>query len=176
MGRAASPEALAPRLRSRAPRNSGAMKRAAGFTLIEVVCALAIIALVAALVLPAIPRGTSRARLEAYALEVATLLTADRNAAIRRHAEVATVLDASGGAIHSGAGADRILLPRDVAFDALLASTCNGRKAGATIDFFPSGMSCGGTIQLRRGDIGFQVRVNWLTGGAEVVSLDTAAK
>jgi general secretion pathway protein H len=152
------------------------MKRAAGFTLIEVVCALAIIALLAALALPAIPRGTSHARLEAYALEVATLLTTDRNAAIRRRTEIATVLDSSGRAIRSGAGADRIQLPRDVAFDALLAQTCNGRKAGATIDFFPSGMSCGGTIELRRGDAGFQVRVNWLTGGAEVVSTDSAAK
>jgi general secretion pathway protein H len=152
------------------------MRRADGFTLVEVVCALAIIALIAALVLPAIPRATSHAGLEAYALEVATLLTADRNAAIRRRTEIATVLDASGRVIRSGAGADRIQLPRDVAFDALLAQTCNGRKAGATIDFFPSGMSCGGTIELRRGDAGFQVRVNWLTGGAEVVSVDSATK
>jgi general secretion pathway protein H len=152
------------------------MKREAGFTLVEVVCALAIIALLAALVLPAIPRATSRARLEAYALEAATLLSADRNAAIRRRSEVATVLDAGARSIHSGAGADRIQLPSDVAFDALLAQTCNGRKAGATIEFFPNGMSCGGTIELRRGDAGFQVRVNWLTGGAEVVSVDAAAK
>jgi len=62
------------------------------------------------------------------------------------------------------------------ALDALLAKTCNGRTAGATIVFFPGGMSCGGTIDLRRGDVGFQIRVNWLTGGNEVVSLDTAAK
>jgi general secretion pathway protein H len=152
------------------------MKRSAGFTLIEVVCALAIIALLAGLILPAVPRATSPTRLEAYALEVATLLTADRNAAIRRRTEIATVLDSSGRAIRSGAGADRIQLPRDVAFDALLAETCDGRRAGATIAFFPSGMSCGGTIQLRRGDVGFQVRVNWLTGGAEIVSMDAAAK
>ena len=33
----------------------------AGFTLIEVVCVLAIVGLLAALVLPAIPRGTSQA-------------------------------------------------------------------------------------------------------------------
>jgi general secretion pathway protein H len=150
------------------------MRRAAGFTLIEVVCVLAIIALLAALVLPAIPRATPNARLEAYALEVAALLTADRNASIRRHLEVVTALDASAGAIRSGAGAGRIQLPRDVAFDALLADTCEGRKVGATIVFFPSGMSCGGTIQLRRGSVGFQVRVNWLTGGAEVVSSDSA--
>jgi general secretion pathway protein H len=152
------------------------MRRAAGFTLIEVVCVLAIIALLASLVLPAIPRATSHAQLEAYALQVASLLTADRTAAIRRRAEIATALDARSGVIRSGAGAGRIQLPRDVAFDALLAQTCNGRSAGATIAFFPSGMSCGGTVQLRRGNIGYQVRVNWLTGGAEVVSLDAAAK
>ena len=152
------------------------MRRAAGFTLIEVVCVLAIIALLAGLILPAIPRATSKSRLEAYALEVAALLSADRNAAIRRHVEIATALDAAGGAIRSGAGADRIQLPRDVGFDALLADTCAGRKAGATIVFFPSGMSCGGTIQLRRGGVGFQVRVNWLTGGAEIVSSDAASK
>lgn len=151
------------------------MRSAAGFTLIEVVCALAIFALIAALVLPAIPRATSHARLEAYATEVAALLIADRDAAIRRRTEIATALDAGARDIRSGADADHIQLPRDVAFDALLPETCSGKKAGATIQFFPSGMSCGGTIQLRRGSVGYQVRVNWLTGGVEVVSSDSAA-
>jgi general secretion pathway protein H len=48
----------------------------AGFTLIEVVCVLAIIGLLAALVLPAIPRGTSQERLAGYAVEVAALVRA----------------------------------------------------------------------------------------------------
>jgi general secretion pathway protein H len=30
-------------------------------------------------------------------------------------------------------------------------------------------MSCGGTIALTRLGTGYQVRVNWLTGGVEVV-------
>jgi general secretion pathway protein H len=101
---------------------------------------------------------------------------ADHTAAIRRRAEIATALDSQARTIRSGASADRINLPRDVDLDALLAATCNGGKAGATIRFFPSGMSCGGTIQLRRGVAGFQIRVNWLTGGAEVVSIDSAAR
>ena len=47
-----------------------------GFTLLEMVCVLAIIALLAAVLLPFIPRQTSRARLQAYALQTATLLKA----------------------------------------------------------------------------------------------------
>jgi general secretion pathway protein H len=152
------------------------MRGQAGFTLLEVVCVLAIVALLAALILPAIPRGTSRARLESYAVEAAAILTADRNAAIRRHVRTATWLDASARTIRSGASARVLQLPRDVAFDALLAKQCDGRAAGATIDFFPAGASCGGTIGLARLGVGFQVRVNWLTGGIEVVSLDSAAK
>jgi general secretion pathway protein H len=62
-----------------------------------------------------------------------------------------------------------VVLPRDVGFDAVLATRCNQRAAGRTIDFFPSGMSCGGTIALSRPGGGFQVRVNWLTGGVEIV-------
>ena len=55
-----------------------------GFTLLEMVCVLAIIALLTAVLLPFIPRETSRSRLQAYALQAATLLKADRNAAIIR--------------------------------------------------------------------------------------------
>ncbi len=55
-----------------------------GFTLLEMVCVLAIIALLAAVLLPFIPHQTSRSRLQAYALQTATLLKADRNAAIER--------------------------------------------------------------------------------------------
>ncbi len=48
------------------------------------VCVLALIAMLAAVLLPFIPLETSRSRLQAYALQTATLLKADRNAAIRR--------------------------------------------------------------------------------------------
>ena len=143
-----------------------------GFTLIEVVCVLAIIALLAAILLPEIPRGTSRSRLEAYALEIATVLTADRNAAIRHRGAVATEIDAIGRSVKSGASARTILVPTDVQFDAALASRCNQREAGSMIVFFASGMSCGGVIALTRLGVGYQIRVNWLTGGVEIVPLN----
>ena len=142
----------------------------AGFTLIEVVCVLAIVALLAALVLPAIPRGTSQARLAGYAVEVAALLKGDRNAAIRNRAQVATSLDAERRIVISGATASIVEIPPDVTFEALLAQRCGDRRVGATIDFFPSGASCGGVIAIARQGVGYQIRVNWLTGGVEVVA------
>jgi general secretion pathway protein H len=133
------------------------------------VCVLAIIAILAAILLPAIPRGTSRTRLEAYAIEVATLLRADRDAAMWRRRQVATEIDALGRSVRSGENGRVVRVPDDVHFEALLAVRCNQRAVGRTIDFFGSGMSCGGTIRLTRQGLGYDVRVNWLTGGVEVV-------
>lgn len=161
--------------RVRRPTSSAgrAERRAAeaGFTLLEVVCVVAIIALLAAVILPAIPRGTSYARLEAYAIETATLLKQDRYAAMRRRTRVATEISAVARTFRSGVTGRAVLLPNDIAVEALLAKRCDQRAAGRTIDFFASGRSCGGTIELTRLGKGFQIRVNWLTGGVELVPI-----
>jgi general secretion pathway protein H len=141
-----------------------------GFTLLEMVCVIALVAMIAAVLLPFVPRQTSRARLQAYALETATLLKDDRNAAIRRGADVSTLVDASTRAIRSGASAYTIRIPDDVRVDALLPQTCRQRAALSTISFFADGMSCGGTIALTRLDSSYEIRVNWLTGRIEIVS------
>jgi general secretion pathway protein H len=140
-----------------------------GFALIEILCVLAVIGLLAAIILPAIPRATSRAKLESYAVETAALLKADRTAALRRRVQVTTQVDAASRSIRSGITGRIIRFPADVALDAYLASRCADRNAGRSIDFFPSGMSCGGTIALARPGFGYEVRVNWLTGGVEIV-------
>lgn len=145
-----------------------------GFTLLEMVCVLALIAMMAAVLLPFIPRQTSRSRLQAYALQAAAMLKEDRNAAIRRGTGVATLVDAGGRLIQSGATADMIRIPADVHFEALLPRTCNRRESLSTISFFASGMSCGGAIALTRLDVGYEVRVNWFTGRVEIVSRNAA--
>jgi general secretion pathway protein H len=144
----------------------------AGFTLIEMVCVLAIVALLAGILLPRLPGTTSRPRLEAYAIEVATLLKADRNAALWHHGSVAAAVDARGRSVRSGSSAHVVQVPDDVEFSALLPERCNGKPSFSAISFFATGMSCGGAIRLTRFGSGFEVRVNWLTGGVEIVPHD----
>jgi general secretion pathway protein H len=150
---------------ARTERDSGEQ----GFALIEMLCVLAIIGLLAAIILPAIPRATTRAKLESYAVQTAALLKADRNAALRRQVQVTTQIDAETRSIRSGVTGRVIRLPSDVSLDAMLALRCADQNAGRSIDFFPSGMSCGGVIALARPGMGFEVRVNWLTGGVDIV-------
>jgi general secretion pathway protein H len=145
-----------------------------GFTLLEMVCIIAIIAMMAAVLLPNIPHNTSRPRLEAYAVETASLLKSDRTAAIRQRAPVATQVDAGARSLRSGSTGQILRLPDDVVFEALLPSRCNGRPALSAISFFPNGISCGGTVTLSRLGTRYEIRVNWLTGGIEIVSTTTS--
>lgn len=145
-----------------------------GFALIELLCVLAIIGLLAAILLPNLPKATSRVKLEGFAVAVATLLKEDRNAAVARQARVTTHVEASTHSIKSGASGRTLRIPSDVVMEATLASRCANRSMGNSIDFFPSGVSCGGTVFLSRPGTGLEIRVNWYTGIIEIVPRKSA--
>jgi general secretion pathway protein H len=139
-----------------------------GFTVLEIVCVLAIFSLVAAIALPFVSRGTSGAKLKAYATSAAATFKADRNAAVRRQVVIATEVEYAKRMIRSGATGRTLQLPDDMTVDILLPGRCSNFGAPSAIIFFPSGMSCGGVLTLSHDGLGFEVRVNWLTGGIEI--------
>jgi general secretion pathway protein H len=61
-----------------------------------------------------------------------------------------------------------VRVPNDVEIDTLLTARCMRTSSGSAIRFFSSGMSCGGVIALTRAGVGYEIRVNWLTGGVEI--------
>ncbi|HEX2254400.1 MAG TPA: GspH/FimT family pseudopilin, partial [Thermoanaerobaculia bacterium] len=98
----------------RCPRRSRRRRRA-GFTLLELIVSLAILAVVTAVALPAVLGTTARLRLRSAAGEVATALRAARLHAVRHATHVAVRLETGGP------GAVRWMLYRDGDGDGVLS-------------------------------------------------------
>jgi general secretion pathway protein H len=146
------------------PRN---LDREAGFSLIEVVAVMAIIALVAGLAVVFAP-GTGRPQLKAVALETAALFRRERLGAILTGHNRQVSLDGERR-LFVGDGGDVVAIPRDVAVNVLgVDEQWSGRQA--VVGFHPDGASSGTVLKLSRGGAAYEIRVNWYTGGVAVES------
>ena len=143
-------------------RNAGCE---AGFTLIEVIAVMLIIALVASLAVTKIP-GTGRGDLKALAMQTASLLRRERLGAILTGRDREVSLDGERRVLVGGAG-DVVALPRDVVLDILGADALwSGRLA--VVRFHPDGASTGAVLKLSREKAEYEIRVNWYTGGVAI--------
>jgi len=143
-------------------------KRKAGFTLIEMQAVMMIIALIAALVLTALP-GTGRAQVKALALQTAALFRRERLGAILGARTREVSIDGTQRLIIGDSG-DRVSIPRDVVVDVLaLDEVWRGRQA--VVRFLPDGASSGTVVRFSREGATYEVRVNWYTGGVLVAPL-----
>jgi general secretion pathway protein H len=144
------------------------IKRKAGFTLIEMQAVMMIIALIAALVLTALP-GTGRAQVKAIALQTAALFRRERLGAILTARTREVSIDGKERAL-IGDGGDRVAVPPDVIVDVLaLDQVWSGRQA--VVRFLPDGASSGTVVRFSREGASYEVRVNWYTGGVLVAPL-----
>lgn len=142
----------------------------AGVILLDAVLTLAIVGLVALLVMPSLPRGTTPSRQGAYAAQVAALMKDDRTAAARQGREIATRVDVSKRRISSGASNTSVTLPSDVTLDVVASNLCSDPYDGVAIRFAPDGRSCGAVVHIAKGGLDWRVRVNWLTGLVDIVA------
>ena len=139
--------------------------RRAGFTLIEVVAVMLIIAMVASLAVATIP-GTGRGRLKALALETAALLRRERLGAVMTGRERQVSIDGAQRVL-VGDGGDVVAVPRDVVLDVLgIDALWSGRQA--VVRFQPDGASTGAVLKLSREKAEYEIRVNWYTGGVAI--------
>lgn len=133
--------------------------------MIEVVCILAILSLVAAIVWPVWPAATSRPRLEHVALEMASLLKADRAAAIRGQTGVSTLI--GDRALLSGNSARRVGFPSDVVLRFSADGLCRSSNA---VRFDAAGQTCGRRLRLEGPSDRLDLVFNDVTGGIEIVA------
>jgi general secretion pathway protein H len=139
----------------------------AGFSLIEVVAVMLIIALLSGLAVAMMP-GTGRAQLKAAALKTAALLRRERLGAVLTGRNRVVSLDGESRQF-VGDGGDVVAIPGDVVVDVLgVDEQLAGRQT--VVRFHPDGASSGTVLRLSRQGTAYEIRVNWYTGGVAVES------
>jgi general secretion pathway protein H len=138
----------------------------AGFTLVELMVAFAIVALGAVIAVPFLSDPAPAARVRAAARELVASLREARSEAILRNREVVLTLDLETRSYQLSSAQRRRALPSDIEFSLVTAAIERRGDHVANIRFFPDGSSTGGQIRLSKSGQLYEVTVPWLTGRA----------
>jgi len=142
--------------------------RETGFTLIEVIVVLAVLAFALVLLVGYKPHWSSRLGLRGTAAELASGLRLARSEAILRNRPILFEIDLAGHQFRVDTGPVRRLPPQ---LSIALLTVSGERRDAATGDirFNPDGSSTGGRISIGDGRRSIAVGVDWLTGRVSVV-------
>lgn len=138
--------------------------KSAGFSLIETLVVLSIMALVSAAVLAAKPKTTA-ARVNAEARAITASLQLARSRARARNAEIVVGVDTQNGRL-GGVDAMR-QLPEGMEVSLTVAATERHGAVGG-VRFYPDGRSSGGEILLTYRGRRERIVVNWFTGDSRI--------
>jgi general secretion pathway protein H len=133
-----------------------------GFSLVEMLTALAIVALATALVMPLALRPSDALRLDAAAQDVVAALRLTRAAAIAHNTDAALTVDAERRTFQSPAVPSGSL-PTDIAVTLKIAEPERARSRGG-FRFFADGSSTGGDMVLALRGREAKICVDWLSG------------
>jgi general secretion pathway protein H len=139
-----------------------------GFTLIEVVVVLGVLALITALVLPMMSGTQSKADIQSSARDLAAGLRLTRNLAMTHGHTEAFVVDTTSGAFRAGSLAAPRRVSSGVSLVLVTATQELIDEHTGSIRFFADGSSTGGGIRLAKGNNRNQVLVDWLTGRVSI--------
>jgi general secretion pathway protein H len=148
-------------------------RRERGFALYELILALAILGMVAALVVPRIARAPGPVEIRVAAEQIAALLRSDRNMALRLRRPVMSQVSVEKGIVQAGASGGVVRVPRGIKIQFVQSSRVLASGANGFV-FFPDGRSSGGAITLTRETFSYRVSVNWLTASVRVARPETS--
>jgi prepilin-type N-terminal cleavage/methylation domain-containing protein len=132
-----------------------------GFTLLELIVSLLVIALAVGIVIPAVGRGTETLRGRSEVAAFSAMLRHARDQAITTRRGHAVVIDPAGRRARILATPDEVrqtrALPADLEIEAI-------PPQALTVRFDPNGVSSGGEFRLATKNIRYRVTVDPLTG------------
>jgi general secretion pathway protein H len=146
-------------------------RRTTGVTLIEVMVALTLAALLTAAAVPAVGRALDRARTNGSTRELVEALKTTRHEARASGVDALFTLDVATHIYRIAGDGDRVLPVLDGATLTLLtAESERSTQTAGAIRFFPDGSSTGGSITLTNRGRTQRVEIDWLTGHVRAVT------
>ena len=142
---------------------AGSSEAGAGYTIVELVVVLLILAAATSLALPRLEGFLPQIKLKQTAREVVLALREAQRQAIRSGSQTTVELDL-GHRLLRGPGSHA--LPLDPRFGLQLTSATDEESGAGRIDFFPDGTSTGGKLKLAYGQRRYAVTVDWALGRA----------
>jgi general secretion pathway protein H len=134
-----------------------------GFTLVEIIAVVALIALAVTLVAVSVGTGLEGARIRSASKDLAAALRYTRTQAIVHREPQVLLVDVEQRS-YQAPGRPRIALPAQLEVKLLTAAEELVADGVGGIRFFPDGSSTGGHVELIRDDARWRIDVNWLTG------------
>ena len=144
------------------------MRRARGFTLIEILAVVALIALAVTLVAVSVGDGLKGAKVRAASRDLVAALRYTRGQAIVKREQKTLSVDVEQRR-YRAPGRPWVELPKDMDMKLFTARSELEEEGVGRIRFFPDGASTGGHIDLVRGEATWRVDVNWLTGEIRMI-------
>jgi general secretion pathway protein H len=156
----------------RAGNRAGTSSAEAGFTLVELLAVMSIMAMLIVAVSSIYRSPSPRAEVKAAATLVAARMRDLRASAMTVGDERLAIIDVDGRALRFSDGRPPLQLSRKVALSVTGAESEASSATKAGVRFFPNGSSSGGTIQIQAEGQRYEVRVNWLTGRVSLAARD----
>ena len=140
-----------------------------GFTMMEILIVLAIMAIVAAFTIPMMGSGVSNTALKGAARELAAGLRFARSEAVAKRHETFVAIDLAGRRFKVADDPVEHTLPKGAELKLFTAQADIVNDTTGAIRFFPDGGSNGGRITVASGPRKFDIDVDWLTGRVAIL-------
>jgi general secretion pathway protein H len=148
--------------------HNNSMRDERGFTLLELLVGLGILAIALVVIAPLANRTRAGMELRSTAFDIASRMRNARAAAQTSNAEQALVIDVASRLLWTEGQSVGKPLPRRFGMSLDFPATERVSANAGRMRFFPDGSASGGKVVLREGGRVATVFVNWLNGDVQV--------